>query len=125
MSENKIPVIDVSKTFPACVWDGDDEPKNKGDEIREIVAAFSNGGCIDSRLAVWEHYELIKEPRFRPFRDLDEFIQWMRDTGRTDTSHFGAQGSFWGSLIVTPATDFELLLKFKWFDNGEPIGIKE
>lgn len=126
VDENKLPVIDISKTFQAYVWDGDNEPKYDGrDEIREIVVAFSNGECIDSNLAVWEHYELIKEPMFRKFRNHAEFIQWLRDTGRTDTRHLDFKGAFWGSLNVTPATDFELLLMCKWFDNGEPIGVKE
>lgn len=114
-------MIDVSKTFPARVWDGGDKTQRE----KDIIVAFSDGTCIDKNWDNWSHYELIKEPTFRKFRDLDEFVQWMRDTGRTDTRYIDFKGAFCGSINVTPATNFELLLMCKWFDNGEPIGIKE
>jgi hypothetical protein len=124
MRENKL-VIDISKTFPARVWNGDNEPKNKGDEIREIVAAFSNGACVDSHFATWEHYELIKEPAFRPFRDREEFFKWLRETGRTDMRYIHENGTMFTLNTIIDSTVFDDYIKCKWFDNGEPIGIKE
>lgn len=121
VDENKLPVIDISKTFQAYVWDDNIEVKKE----RDIIVAFSDGSCFDKERFFWTNYELIKEPTFRPFRNRDEFIQWLRDTGRTDMRFINKKGDLNTFFMAYSSGKFNQYINCKWFDNGEPIGIKE
>lgn len=117
----KPPVFEEMPKFKAKVWD-DNGTKP---EEEHILYVYKSGRCRDTDGAVWDNYELIEEPKFRPFRDRDEFIQWLRDTGRIDMRVIDESGDMYTIIGVTEDCAFREIFKSKWFDNGEPVGVKE
>ena len=118
----KPPVFEEMPKFKARVWD-DDFPQIYE---KNVIVVGSKGWCIDDKRSFWPHCELIEEPKFRPFRDRDEFIQWLRDTGRTDMRVIDESGDMMTiNYIYGHITKLDDCLKLKWFDNGEPVGVKE
>jgi hypothetical protein len=116
----KPPVFEEMQKFKAKVWDYEgDKPIEK-----EIVYVDKSGACIDINRMHWCNYKLIQEPKFRKFSDRDEFIQWLRDTGRTDMRVIDENGDVFSILPISAMSRFEEIIKYKWFDNGEPVGVK-
>ena len=113
--------IDLDNPQWCYVWDDGDEHKYK----RIFVAELSNGKCmacdIDGDGCHWQHYELITEPKWRPFRDEKEFIEHCKT--RTDMRILDKDGHM--QTILVSAQGFKHLYdNYTWLD-GSPIGVKE
>ena len=107
---------------PQWCWAWDDDIRDK---CRRVFVAELSDGCIvyndvHNEAQIFKHYELITEPKYRPFLDEAEFIEhcktrtdmWILENGHMYTLSTSRQNY---SVLFNNAT---------WFD-GSPIGVKE
>lgn len=131
----------------AYVWDGDKPEEFTDDDKRIIVdicgkyvmcvyATDEEHYLSGSRYSTvyYENYEIIKEPEYRPFVTIEEYIEATKD--RKDFRIIKKDGKilynginlhYWitGKLTINGNIDSEEFFNnYVWLDDRSPVGVK-
>ena len=131
----------------AWVWDGDKPEEFTDDDKRIIIdVCGAEAVCVyyhDEKnymagkrysTVIFDNYEIIKEPTYRPFQTIEDYIEATKD--RKDFRAISKDGQILynginihylmpGKLTINGKFDpEEFLTKFVWFDDRSPVGVK-
>ena len=140
--------ISRDKKNPTWAWVWDEKPLVFTDDYKRIIIDACGNGCIcvdlgdekrymdngiyDTRAHFF--YEIIKEPTYRPFQTIEEYIEATKD--RKDFRIIKKDGKilynginlhYWitGKLTINGNIDAEEFFNnFVWLDDRSPVGVK-
>lgn len=82
-----------------------------------------NADCVNFNFARYS-YRIAKEPQFRPFKDAEECWNEMLKHKPFGWIKRNYNGDFVSMGIIDDTRDYESMLKYNTFADGEPFGVK-